>query len=149
MIFGLSGTLVDTADSVALDLSASLSSLGLQRTLRRADILSLLGDGEPALIHRALQLYGGASSEGVARTLLLSYRAASLRPESLAAARPFPGTHDALEELRASGHRMVVCTARSHDAAEAVLASLRLRPFFAAVVGGDHLPVCKPVSPPA
>jgi phosphoglycolate phosphatase len=144
LVFGLDGTLIDTVAVVQLNLTAALSSIGRNTTFSRDQILSLLGDGEPILIQRALDLTGGAGASDP-RALLRTYRDAALRPESLAAAAPLPGVAAALEELRGNGHRMAVCTSRSQAAAEALLASLQLRHFFDAVVGGDRLPVCKPV----
>ncbi len=56
----------------------------------------------------------------------------------------YPGVFDVLEQLKADGITLGVCTNKPHDISLVVLAELGLAGFFAAALGGDALAVRKP-----
>ncbi len=59
-------------------------------------------------------------------------------------ARPYRGTCEALERLRAAGVRLACVTNKELQHAHRVLEVTGLQPYFTLTVGGDSLPVKKP-----
>lgn len=57
---------------------------------------------------------------------------------------PYPNVVPALEALAGQGYALAICTNKPEGPTRAVLDGLDLARFFAAVVGGDTLPVHKP-----
>lgn len=53
---------------------------------------------------------------------------------------PYPGVPEALEVLRAAGHRLGVCTNKPISPARAVISHLGLDRFFEVILGGDSTP---------
>lgn len=49
--------------------------------------------------------------------------------------QPYDGIHAALEQLRAAGHRLFVCTSKAQVYAERIVAHFELAPFFERVYG--------------
>jgi phosphoglycolate phosphatase len=58
--------------------------------------------------------------------------------------RLFDGVMEALDELRAAGWRMAVCTNKPEQAANLLLEALGVRGYFAAIGGGDSFAHQKP-----
>ena len=56
----------------------------------------------------------------------------------------YPGVLDALQSLQASGAALGLCTNKPLAPAQAILRHFGLSPLFAAILGGDSLPVRKP-----
>ncbi|KAJ55579.1 haloacid dehalogenase [Actibacterium mucosum KCTC 23349] len=56
----------------------------------------------------------------------------------------YPGTVAAVERLRAEGYATAICTNKPAGLAETLMARLRVRDLFDALVGADTLPVRKP-----
>ena len=56
----------------------------------------------------------------------------------------YPGVRSALAALTEAGHPLAICTNKPEAPARSVLAHFGLLDRFAAVVGGDSLPVRKP-----
>ena len=59
----------------------------------------------------------------------------------------YAGARDALETLTAAGHNCAIVTNKPERLATLLLEQLDLGRFFATVVGGDSLAVCKPARP--
>jgi phosphoglycolate phosphatase len=58
--------------------------------------------------------------------------------------RPFDGVTACLNDFRARGYHLAVCTNKSEVLARRVLENLRLAEYFVAILGGDTLSVKKP-----
>jgi phosphoglycolate phosphatase len=142
VVFDLDGTLVDTAPDLHAHLNEMLSELG-RPGIELTAIRPLIGDGARALIKRGLEISGGipagADLDALFLEFLTRYTARPLRFGGL-----YDGVRDVLDELRAAGVRLGVCTNKAQAPTERLLAELGLARYFDAVIGGDVLKVRKP-----
>ncbi|MBA1155979.1 phosphoglycolate phosphatase [Microvirga mediterraneensis] len=140
IIFDLDGTLVDSAR----DLRDAVNILLVQEGLRQIDlgeVKSMIGDGAPKLVERAIAATGGDLSRLptlVTRFLEIYEANASRHTEA------YPGVADTLAGLRALGLPLGVVTNKPFGATIDILEALGLRTYFDAVIGGDTLPERKP-----
>ena len=142
LVFDLDGTLVDSAPDLHAALNLMLRERG-HPALSLLQVKRMIGDGVPALVARALAA-SGADQRDAAKALprfLELYEANAIR-----LTRPYPKVPETLASLRRRGYRTAICTNKPQRATLAVLRGLGLDGFFAAVVGGDALPVRKPDS---
>lgn len=140
ILFDLDGTLVDSAPDLQAAANAMLRELG-RPPLAIEQIRRMIGDGAPKLVERALAA-AGVPNEPLAPRLdrfLAFYEA-----EPTARTRVYPGVRETLDRLFRDGYRMAVCTNKPERATRLVLSDLGIDGPFAAVVGGDTLPVRKP-----
>ena len=142
LAFDLDGTLVDTA----ADLIATLNVL-----LTREDIAPLslavarpmIGRGAKALIARGFEA-AGAPLAAERLDVLFEQFIDHYRGHIADHSRPFPGLVPALDQLRAAGAILSVCTNKRTDLSVALLDALNLTPYFAAIIGADAVPISKP-----
>jgi phosphoglycolate phosphatase len=137
-LLDLDGTLVDTVPDLAAAMNRLLAARGLA-PLSLAETASMVGDGVTKLVERGLAARGGAFDAGAVTAFSTDY-SAHVAIES----RLFPGVEETLAALRADGWRLAVCTNKPRVATEALLTSLGLAHWFAAVGAGDSFPVRKP-----
>lgn len=140
VIFDLDGTLIDSAADLAHAVNGMLSALG-REPLEIGAVRGMIGDGMGKLVERALaaRALDGLAPAEAQRMVLSLYQAEPVRTTA-----PYPGVPAALEQLRAAGLRLAVCTNKPAELAETILARLDLAEFFTQVVGGDSLPFRKP-----
>lgn len=149
-LFDLDGTLVDSAPDITGALNAALHRIG-RPTVDEALTRHWVGHGSRVLIERALaHLEPGTgtadeSTMGRAMDAFIEHYRAHIADAS----RPYPGVVDALNGLARGGAQLAVVTNKLGSLSEQLLVALRLRRFFAAVVGGDTLPKRKPDAAPA
>lgn len=139
LIFDLDGTLVDSLPDIHAAVAAALAAHG--KPPLTADVVrSFIGNGAPVLLDRVAAVTGLAGQEEALLQAFLAHYTAD--PYRLT--RPYEGVSAALDQLRAAGHVMAVCTNKPEGPALDVLNGLGLAGFFDAVVGGDTLSVRKP-----
>jgi phosphoglycolate phosphatase len=142
VVFDLDGTLVDTAPDLHAHLNEMLSELG-RPGLELATIRPLVGDGARALIVRGLEASGGIPAGADLDALFLEFLTRyTARPLRFGAT--YEGVRAVLEELRAGGVRLGLCTNKAQAPTDRLLAELDLERYFAVALGGDVLPVRKP-----
>ncbi|NNU81095.1 HAD-IA family hydrolase [Halovulum dunhuangense] len=138
-IFDLDGTLADTsADLIA----AANAGLGAE-LLHPARDQALAFRGGRAMLREGLARAGShASDTEVERRLpaFLAHYEANIDRHT----RLYPGVEGALDSLASAGWVLGVCTNKPAALAETLLGRLGLRDRFAALLGGDSLPVRKP-----
>ena len=141
VVFDLDGTLVDTAPDLCAALNHALGVLG-RPGIDAATVRHLVGHGARALIERGLAETGGGDEASIARALpaFLDYYADHIADGS----RPFDGTEAALDALAAAGVVAAICTNKPVALAVQLVDALGWSGRFAAVLGGDSLPVKKP-----
>jgi len=142
VVFDLDGTLVDTAPDLHAHLNEMLAELG-RPGLPLEEVRPMIGDGARVLLQRGLDASGGmppgVDLEGLFGEFLRRYTA---RPQRFGAV--FAGVDAVLEALARVGVKLGVCTNKPQAPTDRLLAELGLSRHFAAVVGGDSLPVRKP-----
>ncbi|WP_370152768.1 phosphoglycolate phosphatase [Ferrovibrio sp.] len=142
ILFDLDGTLVDTAPDLAAATDYALQRAGRPAIGLQA-VRQLVGDGARALVEKGLTVTGGIPSPEAFEAAMadfFDYYAVHLADTS----RPFPGVATCLAALAEQGYVMAVCTNKSEGFSRTLLDRLGLTAFFAAIVGGDSLPVRKP-----
>ncbi|MET1112235.1 MAG: phosphoglycolate phosphatase [Allosphingosinicella sp.] len=139
--FDLDGTLADTAPDLAAALNHALAALG-RPAVAPASVRNLIGHGGRALLRRGLAATGEAPEALVEEgyPILLDYYGAHL----CAGTAPYPGIDEALDSVEAAGAALAVCTNKPEALTLRLLEALGWSERFAAVVGGDTLPVRKP-----
>lgn len=139
VIFDLDGTLIDSAADLTDAVNGMLAQFGAS-PLKLSDVRTMIGDGMPKLVARALAARGCSEVDPrQAQRLFLDHYEA----EPVRATVTYPGAREALEELRASA-ALAVCTNKPQRLAQAILGRLHLAQYFARIVGGDSLPFRKP-----
>ncbi|UCH75846.1 MAG: phosphoglycolate phosphatase [Rhodospirillales bacterium] len=140
LVFDLDGTLIDSAPDLHACLNRLLGREG-RRRLELAEVVTMVGDGVPALVRRAYEATGGLPDN--IDECIETYR--GLYGDALAdRTAPYPGVLETLALLSEAGHRMGVCTNKPHAPTLAILHALGMARFFDTVAGGDTLPVRKP-----
>jgi phosphoglycolate phosphatase len=142
VVFDLDGTLVDTAPDLVDTLNMILAREELApvpfETAR-----TMIGGGARTLIERGLQAAGRAS--GTAEVDRLYSDFVAHYSEHLAdRSQPFPGALAAIEELKARGCRVAICTNKLEWLSVRLLEALGISRHFAAIVGQDTFGLQKP-----
>jgi len=140
--FDLDGTLVDTAPDLVGTLNMLLKEEGLP-PLALTEARPFIGRGAKWLIERGFQAAGAPLEKARAPELFdrfIAHYLAHIADES----QPFPGVVAALDELKAQGARLAVCTNKRTDLSVALLDALDLSRRFDAVIGADAAPAPKP-----
>jgi len=134
--FDLDGTLVDSSGDLAAAVNAMLAH-DRRPMLAVPDVVAMTGGGVTRLVRLALEATGGASpaeTERLQAVMLASYDA-----NIAVLTRPYPGAVTAIEELRAHGVRTAIVTNKLAALSEKLLETLRLRPLFDTLIGGDTM----------
>jgi phosphoglycolate phosphatase len=139
--FDLDGTLADTAPDLAAALNHVLGEFG-RPGVAPESVRDLIGHGAKALLRRGLAATGEASEALVERgyPLFLDFYGAHICDGTAA----YEGLEGALDEIAAAGAAVAVCTNKAEALSLRLLGALGWQRRFAAVVGGDTLPVRKP-----
>ncbi len=137
LIFDLDGTLLDSAEDLALSVNAMRSMMGLG-SLSHALISTYVGQGVMHLVRRALG--DKVAQEDVERglKLFLDYYRAHMLDHTV----PYPGVRETLAELR--GRTLAVLTNKPARFSRDLLAGLGMAHYFAFIYGGDSFSQKKP-----
>lgn len=141
VIFDLDGTLVDSVPDITRALNKVLrTDDDRHRRVTESEAKLLVGDGARTTIERAMALCGVSSAQGAE-----AYLGAYLKElEDVRLTRLFPGVWESLNELRAEGHLLAICTNKVRSATDCVLSALGIADFFALIVACDETPKPKP-----
>lgn len=143
VLFDLDGTLLNTPPAIAAALRAAVADItGDQLDL--SAIVPLIGKPLPVLcgllVHR--------SEDDPLTAAVVSAYQDHYRRDLVPNAKGllFPGVALGVEALRAEGKKLAVVTSKAHRAAELILDSAGLLPFFDVVVGADDVRTPKPAA---
>ena len=141
LAFDLDGTLADTAPDLAAALNHCLERLG-RDGIPPESVRHLVGHGARALLRKGLAATGNSDEALVdeAFPFFLDYYAENI----CVGTRPFEGLEQALDDLSAAGVALAVCTNKPESLSLRLIKALGWSGRFAAVIGGDTLPVRKP-----
>lgn len=139
--FDLDGTLADTAPDLAAGLNHALVALG-RPAIPPASVRHLIGHGARALLRRGLAESGEATEALVEQgfPIFLEHYAAHICDGTTL----FPGIEEALADIERAGAAIAVCTNKQEALTRKLFGALGWSDRFAALVGGDTLPVRKP-----
>ncbi|SMH58513.1 phosphoglycolate phosphatase [Azospirillum agricola] len=142
LVFDLDGTLIDSAPDMTRVLNRTLSRFG-RPSLTEAQVRTMVGDGSAMLVRQAFAATGEPlADEAAVQPVLRDYLDRYFDDEEPSAL--YPGVVGTLAGLAERGVRLGLCTNKPERISRKLLDRLGLAPFFAAVAGGDTLPVKKP-----
>lgn len=140
VVFDLDGTLIHSAPDIHACLNRAMSDAGV-RPFSLAEVTGFIGNGVPRLIERAVLARGlDRAEQGRIEQRFLDFYSA----DPVALTRPFEGVPELLQNLRARGLRLGVCTNKPQAPARDILARLGLETYFDIILGGDSVPQRKP-----
>lgn len=131
IVFDLDGTLIDSARDLAESIGELLEGYGAA-PLPMADVVTMVGEGAPALVRRALQRSGiePPADEALARFMTIYDR--RLMDHTV----PYPGVRESLA-LAINRGPLAVLTNKPLGPSIGILEALHLRGFFSRIIGGD------------
>ena len=142
LIFDLDGTLIDSAPDVRASINRVLAGMG-RRELTLEESKDMVGWGGRVLAEKALAKTGEAGTpEDIDRALDGFLTTYANHPADNTVV--FPGVIEALENLKAAGVRMGICTNKPTATTPPVLEALGLAQYFDVVSCGDAVPHKKP-----
>ena len=141
IVFDLDGTLIDSAPDIQCAASAVLGrlrkpALGLDETR------DFIGEGGAIFVSRMMAARGIVETPASHAALYEDF--ISQYERAVEKAVFYPGALDALEQLKAGGHRLGLCTNKPERPARAVLRHMGLEPVFDAVMTGGIITSRKP-----
>ena len=135
VLFDLDGTLIDSAEDIALALKNTLQEIGMSQKMP-ADVRALVGGGVKALLEKVL---GEDFREDYVSIFRKHYIA-----NPVVHTKPYEGVVDTLTALRKEGVATAVVTNKLEELSLKILKELGLFDLFDLVVGGDTYPEKKP-----
>ncbi|WP_346897944.1 phosphoglycolate phosphatase [uncultured Roseibium sp.] len=146
LVFDLDGTLVSSMEDLAATLNVVLTAAG-HEAVPPENFRSIVGHGAKYMLQRGLETNGVAWDEDMIEPLFRQFL--EIYEKNLAVhTRPFPGVIDALEQFRAEGWRLAVCTNKMERLTLPLLDQLDMTRHFDAIVGGDTFKLAKPQAEP-
>ncbi|MBK8158860.1 MAG: HAD hydrolase-like protein [Rhodospirillaceae bacterium] len=143
LVFDLDGTLIDSAPDIADAVNTLLQELG-KAPLALEAVKSMIGDGAPVLLARALKAAGSPQTAGqLMPRFKIHYEAASTNRTAL-----YPKVREILEEFRREGRHLALCTNKPSATTRVVLDHFGLSALFQSIIGGDSLKERKPAREP-
>jgi len=139
VIFDLDGTLIDSAEDLAIATNATRAHFGMP-PLDAKLIHSFVGNGAAMLMRRAFGLE--ASDQLVSDAL--SYFVKFYRKHSLEHTRLYPGVAETVNELSEQGHTLAILTNKPVRISTDIVAGLGLGNRFKRIYGGDSFEQKKP-----
>jgi len=139
--FDLDGTLLDTSGDLAVAVNHALATVSLP-PFAVDEIKRFVGRGARVMLERALAAANARSEQMLERLLpvMLEHYGAHLATYT----QPYPGLIAAMDDLRARGVRLAVCTNKAERFTLPLLRQLGLDRYFDSIVGGDTVGVSKP-----
>ena len=138
LIFDLDGTLIDSAQDLAIAMNATRAHAGMP-PLDPQLIYTYVGNGASVLVRRALGDEASDGTVGEALQFFLKF----YREHALEHTKLYPGVREALDKLRPN-HSMAVLTNKPQRISNDILISLRVARHFTRIYGGDSFRAKKP-----
>jgi len=145
VLFDLDGTLLDTAEDIALALNRATGEYGWP-PVPATDVRHMIGRGAPVLIERAARALERDLDQATHAAVLerFFHHYGALEETGECAALAYEGAAEALQALHTAGLRVAVVTNKQQRFAQGLLEHLGLIEWVDAVVGGDSCERRKP-----
>lgn len=131
LVFDLDGTLIDSARDLAESIGELLESYGAE-PLPLSEVITMVGEGAPILVRRALARAGLRSGPDEALARFLKIYDRRLMNHTVV----YPGMHESLALAMRRGP-LAVLTNKPLGPSIGILEALGLRGYFTRVIGGD------------
>ncbi len=141
LIFDLDGTLIDSVQGITASLNTALREMG-RRTLDRAEVQPMIGDGGLHTVKMGLNATGG--SAGVDLSAVFTRWTRAYTEDEVVKTKPYPGVIQTLNLLAAQGFQLGLCTNKTRAVTMPILEAAGLAPFFGVVVTPEDTPFRKP-----
>ena len=141
IVFDLDGTLVHSAPDLQFASNEALKAFGRDQ-LDLPTIVSFIGNGVEVLVRRILKETGGSDQELERDILKVFMKVYAANMTTLT--RPYPGVVTALEQFRAIGFRLGVCTNKPTGPAREICEKLDLAQYFEIISGAEPDQAKKP-----
>ncbi len=143
VMIDLDGTLLDTADDLALAANKMLHELG-RPELPSKTIQGFIGKGIQRLIKRSLTGEMDAEPDAALLAKAIPIYKQHYAENLTVNTRPYPGVIDGVDNLRKAGFKLACITNKSEIFTLPLLRATKLADYFEIVVSGDSLPKRKP-----
>lgn len=141
LIFDLDGTLIDSAPDIHATANKVFEAKGLQPFPQEL-VRNCIGNGVGVLVSRLLAERGVDGDGPLHAEMVRDF--INIYEEAYDLTSLYPGVTEALDDLRAVGHPLGICTNKPERPARAALAHFGMDRYFSVVIGGDSLAVRKP-----
>ncbi|WIB75834.1 HAD family hydrolase [Curtobacterium sp. MCPF17_002] len=143
VLFDLDGTLINTPPAIAVALRAAVADTTGEE-LNLASIIPLIGRPLPVLCG---ELVNRDEDDPVTTAVTAAYQD-HYRRDIVPNAKNllFPDVAAGVAALAADGKQLAIVTSKNHHAAELILGSAGLLPFFDVIVGADDVGTPKPAA---
>lgn len=142
VIFDLDGTLADTSGDLIAAANACFREMGEGNLLDpMADMATAFAGGR-AMLRLGLKRLGRVDEAEIDRQFspFLDHYEAHISVHTTL----YPGTMQAVNDLKAAGYKVGICTNKPEYLAEILMKRLGIREDFASLIGADTLPTRKP-----
>ena len=139
IIFDLDGTLIDSAEDLAISTNATRQHFGLPPLAAKL-INSYVGNGAAVLVKRAMGADASDAFVAEALAFFLKY----YRDHALEHTHLYPGIRELIDQLSAAGHQMAVLTNKPVKISVDIVNALGLATHIPRVYGGDSFASKKP-----
>jgi phosphoglycolate phosphatase len=129
LIFDLDGTLTDPSEGIARSYGYALTRLGLP-TPERHELNRHIGPPLREVFGLLLDTDNAARIEHAVGLYREHFATKGLYEN-----QPYDGVHQTIAQLRAAGHRLLLCTSKAQVYAERILSHFALSGYFAGVYG--------------
>jgi len=143
VIIDLDGTLLDTAQDLALAANAMLRELHMAE-LPSSTIQSFIGKGVPKLVKRTLTNSPDDEPDPILFEQALPIYERCYAENLHVYTHPYPGVTEGLEQLKQNGFHLVCVTNKTEIFTLPLLHKTGLLDYFELVLSGDSLPKRKP-----
>ena len=141
IVFDLDGTLIDSAPDIRAIANAVLKGVGAD-PITLEQTRSFIGNGAATFVARMIAEQGVAADAAQQDRMLAEFK--DRYNTAVENSALYPGVAAVLDQLRADGHILGLCTNKPLKPARFVLDHFGILDHFDAVLGGDSLPVNKP-----
>jgi phosphoglycolate phosphatase len=142
IVFDLDGTLIDTAPDLIDTLNVVFAREGLP-PVPYETARNLIGGGARGMISRGIAAEGRDVAPAKLEQMFADF-IAHYTEHIVDRSRPFPGLHEALDELTARGDRFAVCTNKLERLSVLLLEKLNMADRFDVICGQDTFGIQKP-----